>query len=248
MAASLREAEALILGGKVRVPGVPQPKAGLQVKEDTQVDLQGSEAFASRGGHKLKGALDRFGIKVQGAVCADVGCSSGGFTDVLIKEGAAKVFAIDVGYGDLAWHLRSNSKVVVMERMNACYVENLGELVSLIVIDVSLLSLTKVLPNVRRWLASDGQLVALVKPQYEALPGELPEGAIIEDAEVHRAILSRLLGWCEQQGLAVLGLVPASIRGMGGNQEFLLWLGAGESVAKEGLIGVALAELSKSGS
>ncbi len=236
MVPSQREAEGLILSGKVRVPGVSQPKPGLQLSDDAAVEVAHEGPFASRGGLKLKGALDAFRIDISGAVCADVGCSTGGFTDVLLKHGAAKVFAIDVGYGDLAWQLRSDPRVVVMERTNACYLETLGEAVSLIAIDVSLLSLTKVIPNVRRWLTSEGNIIALVKPQYEAQPGELPEGAVIEDLKIHRQILTRLLDWCLAQGLSPRGLVPASIRGMGGNQEFLVWIGSGQGASVPQLV------------
>lgn len=223
-AASVREAQALLLGGKVQVKGVPDAKPGAQVAEDVPISVEEKELFASRGGLKLAAALQKFPVSVRGKVCADVGCSTGGFTDVLLQAGAGRVYAIDVGYGDLAWHLRSDPRVTVMERTNACYLNSLAEPVNCIVIDVSLLSLMKVLPTVRQWLSADGDIIALVKPQYEATPEELPEGAVIESEDTHRKILNRLLEWCCAAELSPQGLCAAPVRGMGGNQEFLLWL------------------------
>ena len=222
--ATPQEAQGLILSGEVLVAGVSVTKAGSSVAPDAAIEIKGKLAYASRGGLKLAAALDAFAISVSGKVCADVGCSSGGFTDVVLKRGAAKIFAIDVGYGDLAWHLRTNQKVVVMERTNATTLENLPEPVGFISIDVSLLSLRKVLPTVKKWLTTSGEIVALVKPQYEARPDQLPQGAVIEDAAVHAAILRSLLEFCISEKLYPRGLIASPILGMGGNKEFLVWL------------------------
>ncbi|MBN8549840.1 MAG: TlyA family RNA methyltransferase [Deltaproteobacteria bacterium] len=222
--ATAKEAEGLILSGQVRVAGTPLSKVGMPVDPDAILEIKGKQAFASRGGLKLAAALDAFSVSARAKICADVGCSSGGFTDVLIQGGAAKVFAIDVGYGDLAWHLRSNPNVVVMERTNATQLQSLPETIDLISIDVSLLSLRKVLPVVKHWLSANGEIVALVKPQYEARPDQLPEGAVIEDAAVHTEIVTALLEFCAAEGLFAHGLIASPIRGMGGNKEFLVHL------------------------
>lgn len=221
---SAQEAQGLILSGQVIVDGTAVAKAGAPVPSDAALEIKGKSAYASRGGFKLAGALETFTINVSAAVCADVGCSTGGFTDVLLKKGAAKVYAIDIGYGDLAWHLRTDARVVVMERNNALQIERLPEPIDFICIDVSLLSLRKVLPHVCPWLSPQGQIVALVKPQYEASPEQLPEGAVIEDTKVHADILTSLLEFCESEKLFPCALMRSPIRGMGGNQEFLLHL------------------------
>lgn len=222
--AAPQEAQGLILSGQVLVDGVPVAKAGSAVSPDAAVEIKGRAAYASRGGLKLAGAIETFAIALQGKICADVGCSTGGFTDALLKHGASKVFAIDVGYGDLAWNLRTDARVVVMERTNATQLEALPQPIDFISVDVSLLSLRKVLPNVKQWLARDGEIVALIKPQYEASPEQLPEGAIIEDAQVHATILRELLEFCAARDLFACALTRSPIRGMGGNQEFLVRL------------------------
>jgi 23S rRNA (cytidine1920-2'-O)/16S rRNA (cytidine1409-2'-O)-methyltransferase len=228
VAATLQEAQGMILSGEVRVDDKVVTTAGSSVSEDSSIEFRRKDAFASRGGLKLAGALKEFRCSVEKLVCADVGCSTGGFTDVLLKNGAAKVYAIDVGYGDLAWNLRKDARVVVMERVNACYLDSLPDAIDLISIDVSLLSLRKVIPNVRRWLKDGGGIVALIKPQYEATSDQLPEGAVIADSKVHAAILRNFLAWCEDEKLGPKNLAASPIQGMGGNQEFLIELRPGK--------------------
>lgn len=227
LVSSLEEARALILRGSVVINHVVVSKAGARVPSNAEIVVRRGPQFVSRGGYKLVAALQEFAVSPQGKVCADVGCSTGGFTDVLLQSGAAKVYAIDIGYGDLAWNLRQNPRVVVMERKNAMSIEALPEPINLVSVDVSLLTLTKVLPNVRRWLAPEGEIVALVKPQYEARPEELPEGAVITDPTVHCAILERFLSWAAEQGFGPQSLTSSPILGKGGNREFLVWLKPG---------------------
>jgi 23S rRNA (cytidine1920-2'-O)/16S rRNA (cytidine1409-2'-O)-methyltransferase len=180
--------------------------------------------YASRGGYKLAGALDQFGLDVTGQVAADVGACTGGFTDVLLQRGAAHVYAIDVGQGQLVWKLRQDERVVVMERTNARYLDALPESVNLAVIDVSFISLKLILPAVRKWLAAEGQVIALIKPQFEAGPESVGKGGIVRDAAVHRAVLEDVLGWAGDQGWRVGGLIQSPIQGTDGNVEFLIWL------------------------
>lgn len=238
MAATIREAEGIVLSGAVKVDDRAVVKSGTLVSQDARVEIAGKASFVGRGGLKLSGALQAFQANVTDAICADVGCSTGGFTDALLQAGARKVYSIDVGYGDLAWNLRNDPRVVVMERTNACYLDALPEQIQFASVDVSLLSLRKVLPSVRKWLRTGGEIVALVKPQYEASKDELPEGAVITDSRVHAAILRRLLDWALGEGLSPNGLIASPITGMGGNQEFLLWLRPGTpvSIAPEDLI------------
>jgi 23S rRNA (cytidine1920-2'-O)/16S rRNA (cytidine1409-2'-O)-methyltransferase len=156
-------------------------------------------------------------------VCADVGVCTGGFTDVLLQRGAEKVYAIDVGYGDLDWKIRSNPKVIVMERTNVRYVPSLPDPISLVTIDVSFISLTKVLPVVAQWLVPHGSIIALIKPQFEASKDEVGEGGIIQDSTVHERVVQEIIDFLPSIGLDKKGLVPSPILGAEGNREFLVW-------------------------
>jgi 23S rRNA (cytidine1920-2'-O)/16S rRNA (cytidine1409-2'-O)-methyltransferase len=183
--------------------------------------------YVSRGGYKLAGALDAFGIDPAGWVCADVGACTGGFSDVLLQRGAARVYAIDVGQGQLDWKLRQDPRVMVMERTNARYVESLPEPIDLAVIDVSFISLRLILPAVRGWLggaAGRADVVALVKPQFEAGPEAVGKGGIVRDPAVRRRVLDEVLGWAAGNGWFVAGLVRSSLVGAEGNVEYLTWL------------------------
>jgi 23S rRNA (cytidine1920-2'-O)/16S rRNA (cytidine1409-2'-O)-methyltransferase len=180
----------------------------------------------------LAGALQEFDIDVNGRVCADVGACTGGFTDVLLQNGAATVFAIDVGYGQLDWKLRQDERVVVMERTNARYVENLPETVSLVTIDVSFISLKLILPAVEQWVAPQADVIALIKPQFEAGPEQVGKGGIVRETAVRREVLLDILSWADTHGWRPLGLTRSSIEGADGNVEYLVWLQLGSEVQK----------------
>lgn len=222
---SRNRAQALIMAGKVQVNGQVVTKAGASVPADADINLKQELPYVSRGGLKLAAALDSFNIQTENIVCADVGASTGGFTDLLLQRGAAKVYAIDVGYGQLAWQLRQDERVIVMERTNARYLESLPEPVYLVTIDVSFISLKLILPSVLKWLGSPAKVVALVKPQFEAGREQVGKGGVVRDREVHRQVLQQVVAAAADAGLEVLGLIPSPITGPAGNHEFLLHLG-----------------------
>ena len=224
LAESREKARSLILAGQVFVAGQVADRASMQVDPGAEIVIQQGLPYVSRGGLKLEHALDVFNIGPDGWIVADVGASTGGFTDCLLQRGAARVYAIDVGYGQLAWRLRQDSRVVVMERVNARYLEALPEPVSLVTVDVSFISLRLILPQVRRWLTADGQVIALIKPQFEAGPQEVGKGGVVRDAGTHRAVLKGVLDWSMRDGWLLLGLTRSPIKGPKGNIEFLAWL------------------------
>jgi 23S rRNA (cytidine1920-2'-O)/16S rRNA (cytidine1409-2'-O)-methyltransferase len=223
---SRETAKRLILAGHVLVNGQVASKAGVAVEDTAQLQIQQGLPYVSRGGFKLEKALRAFGLSPQGLVAADVGASTGGFTDCLLQQGAARVYALDVGYGQLDWSLRQDARVVVMERTNARYVETLPEPVALVTIDVSFISLRLVLPQVQRWLAEGGQVVALIKPQFEAGAGQVGKGGVVREERVHRQVLRDVLGWAIAHGWALRGLTRSPLKGPKGNIEFLAWLAA----------------------
>lgn len=224
LAETRARAQAYIMAGEVRVDGEVVNKAGTSVPLDVDLHVDRGMPFVGRGGFKLAGALDSFAIPVAGHVCADVGACTGGFTDVLLQRGAARVHAIDVGYGQLDWKLRSDPRVNVLERTNARYLETLGEPVDLVVIDVSFISLTLILPAVRQWLAPQFDIVALIKPQFEAGRAQVGKGGIVKDPAVHSAVVRDVLTWAAAHALHPAGVVRSSIEGSDGNVEFLAWL------------------------
>jgi len=217
-------AQAMIMAGNVRVNGRVVDKVGAMVPEDAEITITPATSYVSRGGLKLEAALDAFGIDVHGKVVADVGASTGGFTDCLLRRGAARVYAIDVGYGQLAWSLRQDPRVVVMERVNVRYLESLPEPIDLVTIDVSFISLSLVLPVVVRWLKETGEVVALVKPQFEVGKGEVGRGGVVRRPEQHRSVLERVAEWSRELGLRFDGVVPSPVLGPAGNREFLVHL------------------------
>jgi len=223
LAESRTQAQRLIRAGLVRVRGQVADKPGPQVMTNVEITLQARPRFVGRGGEKLEAALARFELDVTGAVAADVGASTGGFTDCLLQHGARRVYAIDVGYGQLAWRLRNDPRVVVMERTNARYLESLPEPVSLVTADVAFISLRLILPAAVRWLNPEGQVVALIKPQFEARRREVGKGGVVRDPEVHRRVLERVLSIAAELGLGLRGLMPSPLRGPAGNVEFLSW-------------------------
>lgn len=224
LAESRNRAQQLIRAGQVLVDDRVHDKPGMGVSVDAEIRVRERLPYVSRGGLKLAAALDAFAIDVTGVVAADVGASTGGFTDCLLQRGAAKVYAIDVGYGQLAWSLRQDERVVVMERTNVRYLDDLPEPVGLATIDVSFISLRLVLPRVAGWLTPAGQIIALIKPQFEAGRENVGKGGVVRDADVHRRVLHEILSFAEGTGLCVRGLIPSPITGAEGNVEFLAWL------------------------
>jgi 23S rRNA (cytidine1920-2'-O)/16S rRNA (cytidine1409-2'-O)-methyltransferase len=214
----------LIMAGEVLVNGAMVDRPGTNISLGADIQLKAPMPYVSRGGYKLAGALAEFGIDVSGKVCADVGACTGGFTDVLLQHGASQVFAIDVGYGQLDWRLRQDARVTVMERTNARYLESLEALVNFVCVDVSFISLKLILPAVQRWLAPNADIVALIKPQFEAGRQQVGKGGIVRDKSVHRQVLIDLLTWAQQAGLSPIGLIRSAIEGSDGNVEFLVWL------------------------
>jgi 23S rRNA (cytidine1920-2'-O)/16S rRNA (cytidine1409-2'-O)-methyltransferase len=232
LAESRERARALILAGRVRVAGQVMSKAGHRVPVDAELTVEEPLPYVSRGGVKLAAALEAFALDVRGKVAADVGASTGGFTDCLLQRGASRVYAIDVGYGQLAWKLRQDQRVVVMERVNARYLEQLPERVDLIVVDVSFISLTVILATALGWLKPQADVVALVKPQYEADRHLVSKGHIVRDPQIHRQVLEKIAAWGSENDLAARSIAASPITGQAGNVEFFIhwsW-GRGESV------------------
>ena len=224
LAESRVKAQALIMAGQVSVDGQPAGKAGQLVDDSAAVSVRQRPPYVSRGGYKLACALDRFGVAVAGLVALDVGASTGGFTDVLLQRGARRVYAVDVGRGQLHWRLRSDPHVVVLDRTNIRYVESLPEQAQLATVDVSFISLRLVVPAVHRLLAPGSSMIVLVKPQFEAGRGEVGRGGIVRSVEVHRGVLAEFAGWLTDHSLGLRDLIVSPVRGAAGNVEFLAWL------------------------
>jgi 23S rRNA (cytidine1920-2'-O)/16S rRNA (cytidine1409-2'-O)-methyltransferase len=221
LAESRQQAQRLIMAGQVTVGDRVLDKPGTRVPVATEITVKDRLPYASRGGFKLAAALDAFGLDVHGWIVADVGASTGGFTDCLLQRGAARVYAIDVGYGQLAWKLQQDPRVIVMDRTNARHLESLAEPVHLATIDVSFISLKLILPRVRVWLRKGGQMVALVKPQFEAGRRQVGKGGVVRDPAVHQQVLENLATWAASEGMGLLGLIRSPITGPAGNVEFL---------------------------
>ncbi len=240
LAESRTKAQALIMAGRVRVDGQTQLKPGAPVAAESTLTVEAGPRFVSRGGEKLDAALAAFSIDARGLVCADVGASTGGFTDCLLQRGAAKVYALDVGKGILHWKIRTDPRVAVMEGTNARFVESLPEGVDLVTIDASFISLKTLLPVVRAWFREDRRrvgAVALIKPQFEAGKKDAARGeGVIRDPAVHKQVLTNVLAFAQSEGWSVRGLIRSPLLGPKGNVEFLAWLGWGEPGMVEGLI------------
>lgn len=221
---SRTRAQVLVMAGEVIVNGEVAVKSSTLIPLDAVVELVSPMPFVSRGGQKLSAAIHVFGIDLTGRICADVGACTGGFTDAMIQNGAARVYAIDVGYGQLDWKLRQDSRVVLMERTNARHLQALPEKVSFVAVDVSFISLKLILPAVCKWLDSESDVVTLIKPQFEAGRRFVGKGGVIRDPTVHRRVLSDLLDWFGENGLGVFGLLRSPVTGSSGNVEFLTWL------------------------
>ena len=220
---SRERAQALILAGRVRVAGETVRSPARTVSEDAHIAVDAEPGYASRGALKLGPALDAFRVDPAGLVCADIGASTGGFTDVLLRRGAEKVYAVYVGRGLLHWRLRQDPRVVVIERLNARDLQSFPEKVSLVVIDVSFIGLEKVLPAIRR-AASDADVVALFKPQFEVGRAEVGKGGIVRDETAIAGALARFREWCGANGYAVRAEAPSEVAGAEGNREIFVHL------------------------
>ena len=224
LAESREKAQALIMAGEVLVNRQKVSKPGQGVGQDAEVEVLARPPYVSRGGFKLAGALDRFGIDPSGKVCLDIGASTGGFTDVLLQRGAARVHAVDVGAGQLAWSIRTNPRVVVHENVNAreLSIDRIGETVELIVCDVSFISVTLILPAAVPILRPEGQMVILIKPQFEVGKGQVGKGGIVRDPALHQAACHRVSQAVHEFGFAT-EIIDSPILGAEGNREFLLY-------------------------
>lgn len=223
LAESRERAQALIIAGKVKVGGETVRTPSRTVTDDAAIEVESEPAYASRGALKLGPALDAFGVDPHGRVCADIGASTGGFTDVLLRRGASKVYAVDVGRGLMHWRLRQDPRVVLMEKVNAREIEFFPEPMSLVVIDVSFISLEKVLPAVRR-AAPDAEVVALFKPQFEVGKGEVGKGGIVRDQAAIDAALAAFRDWCADNNYSVKAEALSQVAGMEGNREIFVHL------------------------
>ncbi len=227
LAESRAKAQATIMAGEVYVNGQKADKSGTEVDITSNVEVRGSACpYVSRGGLKLEKALRNFGVDPTGYVCSDSGASTGGFTDCLLQQGASKVFAIDVGYGQLAWKIRNDPRVVVMERTNIRYVtpEDLGQPLDLSVIDVSFISLSLVLPVVKTLLKPTGQVLCLIKPQFEAGKDKVGKKGVVRDAAVHEEVLQNFISLAKSLGFTIRNLTFSPVKGPEGNIEFLAHL------------------------
>ncbi len=233
LAPSRQRARALIMAGKVLVDTLCVDKPGSQVHPSSDIVVKGDDIpYVSRGGLKLEAALKETRISVKGLVCMDVGASTGGFTDCLLQHGAAKVYAVDVGYGQLAWKLRRDQRVVAIERTNIRYMEpsTVPEPVDLVTIDASFISLKTVVPPVLKFMSPSGTILALIKPQFEAGKGRVGKGGVVRDPEQRRAIVSDLVHFFEDAHLRCGPVIPSPVLGPKGNQEYIILLSHPDSV------------------
>ena len=225
LAESREKAKAIIMSGIVYVDNEKEDKAGSTFAEEVHIEVRGKTlAYVSRGGLKLEKAMQVFPIKLDGKVCMDVGASTGGFTDCMLQNGAVKVYSVDVGHGQLAWKLRQDERVVCMEKTNIRYVkpEDIEELVSFASVDVSFISLSKVLPPLRELLTENGEVVCLIKPQFEAGREKVGKKGVVRDRKVHEEVIRDVLGFADANGFEVLGLDYSPVKGPEGNIEYLM--------------------------
>ena len=257
LAVSREKAKAVIMSGNVFVDGQREDKAGSTFSPDVNIEVRGHVLpYVSRGGLKLEKALDSFNVDVKGCVCTDVGSSTGGFTDCMLQNGARKVYAIDVGRGQLDWKLRNDPRVVCMEKTNIRYVtpEDIGEPVDFSSIDVSFISLTKVLGPIRAYLKDDGQIVALIKPQFEAGMEKVGKKGVVREKSTHREVIRKIMDYAQSIGFDLCALEYSPIKGPEGNIEYLIHLkkcsgteGINEGIDPDIVVEQAFAELAKQG-
>ena len=227
LAESREKAKAYIMAGNVFVDGVREDKAGSSFDEGVQIEVKGlAMKYVSRGGFKLEKAVDQFGVNLEGKTCMDVGSSTGGFTDCMLQNGAVKVFAIDVGTNQLAWKLRTDERVVSMEKTNIRYVtpEDIGQLVEFVSIDVAFISLTKVLVPVYELMAENAEIVCLIKPQFEAGKEKVGKNGVVREISTHTEVVTNIYNFVLEQGFRVLNLDFSPIKGPQGNIEYLIYI------------------------
>ena len=225
---SRERAKTAIMAGQVYVNGNKEDKPGTQVSETDKIELRGNTLkYVSRGGLKLEKAMNAFGLKLEGRICADIGASTGGFTDCMLQNGAVKVYAVDVGYGQLAWKLRCDERVVNMERTNVRYVthEQIPDELDFCSVDVSFISLTLVLPVLKELLSEKGETVCLIKPQFEAGRDKVGKKGVVRDPDVHREVIVKILTFLDSIGFYIYGLDHSPIKGPEGNIEYLVYAG-----------------------
>jgi len=235
LAPTRQKAQALIAAGQVLVDKKLADKAGIVVEDSCKIEIKESCPYVSRGGYKLEEGLQFFAIDPKGMVCLDIGASSGGFTDCLLQRGAAKVYAVDVGYGQLAWKLRQDPRVVVMERTNARYLkaEDFEEMPDLVVIDASFISLKLLLPPLLPLFHDKISIVALIKPQFEVGRGKVGKGGVVRDPALHQEVIDEITGFSKKLGLNSRGVTPSPILGPKGNKEFLIHLVSEDNTEKQ---------------
>lgn len=224
---SREKAQALIMIGGVKVNGQVMRKPGQKIREDALIEiLQPPCPYVSRGGVKLEGAIKGFGINVEGKVCLDVGASTGGFTDCLLQHGAKRVYAVDVGWGQLHWKLRNDPRVICLEKRNIRYLpkEEIPEEVDLVTIDTSFISLKLVIPAVLKFLKEKAEILALIKPQFEVGKGEVGKGGVVRDSEKHKRVIEEIRIFSQNLGLHPVGVIESPILGPKGNKEFFIYL------------------------
>jgi 23S rRNA (cytidine1920-2'-O)/16S rRNA (cytidine1409-2'-O)-methyltransferase len=214
----------MVMAGQVRAGGELVHKSSETVASDVILEVEGGPRYVSRAGEKLEAALDAFQISPEDRICADVGSSTGGFTDCLLQRGAKRVYAIDVGKGQLHWKLRQDDRIAIMEDTNARYLNELPEAISLVTIDVSFISAVKILAQAVKWLEEQGEMVVLIKPQFEAGRGKVGKGGIVKDPLIHREVLEHFSQGAFELGLYTHGLIRSPVLGAKGNQEYLTWL------------------------
>ena len=246
LANSRELAKAYIMAGNVYVDGQKEDKAGTKVPVNADIEVKGGQMkYVSRGGYKLEKAINEFGVQLEGKICLDIGASTGGFTDCMLQNGASKVYAIDVGYGQFAWKLRQDERVVCLEKTNVRYVthEQVPDEGDFASIDVSFISLTKVLPAVLGVLGPNGQLVCLIKPQFEAGREKVGKKGVVRDINVHREVIEMIVNYVRAQNLGILALDFSPIKGPEGNIEYLIYLDKSQTGMSEEEVTARLEEV-----
>ena len=236
LAPSREKAKTMIMEGNVFVNNNREDKAGSTFPEDCQIEVRGKTLqYVSRGGLKLEKAMTHFGITLEGKICMDIGASTGGFTDCMLQNGASKVYAVDVGYGQFAWKLRQDERVVCMEKTNIRYVtpEQIGDALDFASVDVSFISLTKVLGPAKELLKEDGQMVCLIKPQFEAGREKVGKKGVVRDKSVHEEVIEKVISFALEAGFSIYNLEYSPIKGPEGNIEYLVYIGRSEEPKKE---------------
>ena len=223
---SRHQAQTAIMAGEVRIDGRVAAKPSDSVQEQNEISVATRSRYVGRGGLKLEGAIEHFGIVCEGKTALDIGASTGGFTDCLLQKGVRKIFAVDVGHGQMAWKIRDDARVITLEKTNARHLsrEEIPEPIEICVIDVSFISLTLILPNAFELLTPDGVVLALIKPQFELAREDVARGGIVRSAELHERAQQKIVAFAQTIGTRVVGLVPSSIAGTDGNQEFFICL------------------------